>query len=73
MQSCKSGRAFRVGFGFGPGSGLQLIKTSGLNRARDVLFVVGTQNSNQNIGNIAEFFRPNLAFVFVSGMIWSSN
>ena len=60
MQSCKSGRAFRVGFGFGPGSGLQLIKTSGLNRARDVVIVLGAQNSNQNIGNIAEFFKLKL-------------
>ena len=31
-QSCKSGRAFRVGFG--PGSGLTFRKTSGLFRAR---------------------------------------
>ena len=33
-QSCKSGRAFRVGLGFGPGSGLTFRKTSGLFRAR---------------------------------------
>ena len=31
LQSCKSGRAFR--FGFGPGSGLKLTKISGLIRA----------------------------------------
>ena len=42
-QSCKSGRAFRVGFGFGPGSGLKLTKISGLIRAWDVLFVLGVQ------------------------------
>ena len=33
IQSCKSGRAFRVGFEFGPGSGLKLTKHSGLIRA----------------------------------------
>ena len=33
-QSCKSGRAFRVGLGFGPGSGLTFRTTSGLFRAR---------------------------------------
>ena len=33
-QSCKSGRAFQVGLGFGPGSGLTFIKTSGLFRVR---------------------------------------
>ena len=31
-QSCKSGRAFRVGFGFGRGSRLTLMKVSGLIR-----------------------------------------
>ena len=31
-HSCKSGRAFRAGFGLGPGSGLTLRKTSGLFR-----------------------------------------
>ena len=45
-QSCKSGRAFRVGFG--PGSGLKLIKILGLNRAWDVLFVLGAQKYHQN-------------------------
>ena len=38
-QSCKSGRAFQIRFGFGLGSGLKLTKISGLNRAWDVLFV----------------------------------
>ena len=33
-QSCKPGRAFRVGLGFGPGSGLTFKKTLGLFRAR---------------------------------------
>ena len=33
VQSCKSGGAFRVGLGFGPGSGLTFRKTSGLFRA----------------------------------------
>ena len=45
-QSCKSGRAFRVGFG--PGSGPKLTKTSGLIRAWDVLFVLSAQKYNQN-------------------------
>ena len=39
-------RAFRVGFG--PGSGLKLTTISGLIRTRDVLFLFGTQNYNQN-------------------------
>ena len=47
-QSCKSGRVFRVGFGFGPGSGLKLTKISGLIRAWDVLFVLSAQKYNQN-------------------------
>ena len=42
-QSYKSGRASRVGFGFGPGSGPKLTKISGLIRALDVLFVFGAQ------------------------------
>jgi len=33
FQSCKSGRALQVGFGFGPDSGLSLRNISGLNRA----------------------------------------
>ena len=45
-QSCKSGRAFRVKFG--PGSGLNLTKILGLNRAWDLLFVLSAQKYNQN-------------------------
>ena len=33
-QSCKSGRAFRVGLGFGPDSGLTFRNTSGFFQAR---------------------------------------
>ena len=47
-QSCKSGRAFRFEFEFGPGSGLKLTKTSGFVCVWDVLFVVGAQKYNQN-------------------------
>ena len=36
-QSYKSGRAFRIGFSFGPGLGLKLKKISGLIQAWDVL------------------------------------
>ena len=46
VQSCKSDRAFRVGFGFGPGSGLKLTKLSGLDRAWDVLFDLDAQKYN---------------------------
>ena len=35
-------------FGSGLGSGLKLTKISGLIRARDVLFVLSAQKSNQN-------------------------
>ena len=53
-QSCKSGRAFRVGFG--PGSGLKLTKISGLIRAWDVLFVLGAQKYNQsNLATLLNF------------------
>ena len=45
-QSCKSSRAFRVGFG--PGSGLKLTKILDLNRAWDELFVLGAQIYNQD-------------------------
>ena len=46
-QSCKSGRAFQVGFR--SGSGLKLTKISCLFRAWDVLlFVLGAQKYNQN-------------------------
>ena len=38
QQSCKSGRAFRVGLEFGPGSGLTFRKTSGFFRARHNAF-----------------------------------
>ena len=47
-QSCKSGRAFRVGFGFGPGSGLKLTKILGLIWAWDLIRVFGSQKFNQN-------------------------
>ena len=46
IQSYKSGRDFRVGFG--PGSDLKLTKISGLNRAWDVLFVLGAQYNQNN-------------------------
>ena len=42
VQSCKSGRAFRVGFG------LKVDKILGIIRARDGLFVLGAQKYNQN-------------------------
>ena len=64
-QSCKSGRAFLVGFG------PKVDEISGLIRARDVLFVSGAQKYNQsNLATLLNFFRPNLTFVVVfSGMI----
>ena len=53
-QSCKSGRAFRVGFG--PGSGLKLTKISGFIRASDVLFVLDAQKYNQsNLARLLNF------------------
>ena len=48
VQSCKSGRAFRVGFELGPGSGLKLIQISGLSRTWNVLFALGAQKYDQN-------------------------
>ena len=58
-QSCKSGRAFWVGFG------PKVHKVSGSIRASDVLFVFGAQKYNQNNMVITlRFFRPNLIFVF---------
>ena len=41
-QSCKSSRAFQVGFG------PQVDKISGLFRVLDVLFALGAQKYNQN-------------------------
>ena len=41
-RSCKSGRAFRVGFG------PKVDKNLGLTRAWDVLFVLGVQKYNKN-------------------------
>ena len=46
LQDCKSGWAFWVEFGFRPGLGLNLTKTSGLIRAWDVLFALGAQKYN---------------------------
>ena len=55
-QSCKSGRAFRVGFGFGPGSGLKLTKISGLNWAWDMFFVSRAQKYNKkNLATLLNF------------------
>ena len=74
-QSCKSGRAFRVGFG--PGSGLKLTKMSGLIRAWDELFVLGVQKNNQNylaillnfkdLTLLADFFGHDLGFKLIFG------
>ena len=74
-QSCKSGRAFRVGFG--PGLGLKLTKISGLIRAWDVLFVLGVQKNNQNnlaislnfldLTQFSVFFRHDLGFKLIFG------
>ena len=60
VQSCKLGRAFRVGLG--PKVDKNLGLNSGLRRA----FVLGAQKYNQNnlIDSIAKFFKPNLTFVF---------
>ena len=55
-QSCKSGLAFRVWFGFGSGSGLKLTKILALILARDVLFVLGAQKYNQrNLATLLNF------------------
>ena len=74
-QSCKSGRAFQVGFG--PGLGLKLTKISGLIRAWDVLFVLGVQKNNQNIlaillnfldlTRLSGFFGHDLGFKLIFG------
>ena len=74
-RSCKSGRAFRVGFG--PGMGLKLTKISGLIRAWDVLFVLGVQRNNQNklatllnfldLTQVSFFFRHDLGFKLIFG------
>ena len=68
VQSCKSDRAFLFEFGSKVDKILSLIQ------AWEVLFVLGAQKYNQN--NLAltlTFFRPNLIFVFLGGMICSSN
>ena len=58
-QSCKSGRAFRVGFG------LKIDKNSGLIRVWDVVFVLGAQKYNQNnLAKTLTVFRPHLTFTF---------
>ena len=49
VQSCKSGRTFRVGFG------PKVDKIAGLIRACDVLFVLGAQKYNQN--KLATFLK----------------
>ena len=74
-QSCKSGRAFRVGFG--PGSGLKLKKILGLIRAWDVLFGLGAQKYNQNnlatllnfsdLTSLSLFFGHDLSFKLAFG------
>ena len=63
-QSCKSGRAFRVGFG--PGSDVKLTKFSGLIRAWDVRFILGEQKYNQNnLTTLLNFSNPtSLLFFF---------
>ena len=45
-QSCKSGRAFRLGLGLG--LGLKLTKNSGVIRAWDAHFVLDAQKYTQN-------------------------
>ena len=67
VQSCESGRAFRVGFW------PKVDKISGLIGAWNVLFVLDAQKYNQNYLAITlTFFRRNLTLIF-SGMIWVSN
>ena len=61
-QSCKSGRAFLIGFG------PEVEKISGLIRAWDALFVLGAQKYNQN--NLATLLNfTELTFVMV--MLWA--
>ena len=58
-QSCKSGRAFRVGFGPKVHKNVEL--NSGLRRTFSLRC---TKKYSKLFGNIAKFFRPNLTFGF---------
>ena len=76
-QSCKSDRAFRVGFRFGPGSSLKLTKISGLILAWAVLFVLDVQKNNQtnlaillnflDLIQLSGFFGHDLGFKLIFG------